>query len=52
MVILFGHVIENITNYKTYLHGEAVGIGMCMANALALKLGFMSKEEKKSRKFT
>ncbi|WP_422108624.1 3-dehydroquinate synthase family protein, partial [Aliarcobacter cryaerophilus] len=27
----FGHVIENITNYKTYLHGEAVGIGMCMA---------------------
>ncbi len=43
----FGHVIENITNYKTYLHGEAVGIGMCMANALAVKLGFMSKEEEK-----
>ena len=43
----FGHVIENETNYNTYLHGEAVGIGMCMANALALKLGFMSKEEEK-----
>ncbi len=43
----FGHVIENITNYKTYLHGEAVGIGMCMANALALKLGFISQEEKR-----
>jgi 3-dehydroquinate synthase len=41
----FGHVIENETNYKTYLHGEAVGIGMCMANALAVKLGFMTKEE-------
>jgi len=40
----FGHVIENETNYKTYLHGEAVGIGMCMANALAVKLGFMSNE--------
>lgn len=40
----FGHVIENLTNYKTYLHGEAVGIGICMANALAVKLGFMSKE--------
>ncbi|MDX3959853.1 3-dehydroquinate synthase [Aliarcobacter skirrowii] len=40
----FGHVIENLTKYKTYLHGEAVGIGMCMANALAVKLGFMSKE--------
>ncbi|RXJ94692.1 3-dehydroquinate synthase [Arcobacter sp. AHV-9/2010] len=40
----FGHVIENLTNYKTYLHGEAVGIGMCMANALAVKLGIMSRE--------
>ncbi|OCL82882.1 3-dehydroquinate synthase [Arcobacter porcinus] len=43
----FGHVIENLTNYKRYLHGEAVGIGMCMANALAVKLGFMSKEDEK-----
>ncbi|OCL86896.1 3-dehydroquinate synthase [Aliarcobacter thereius] len=43
----FGHVIENLTNYKTYLHGEAVGIGICMANALAVKLGIMSKEEEK-----
>ena len=41
----FGHVIENETNYNTYLHGEAVGIGMCMANALAVKLGFMTKDE-------
>lgn len=41
----FGHVIENITNYKTYLHGEAVGIGICMANALSVKLGIMSKDE-------
>ena len=43
----FGHVIENLTNYKTYLHGEAVGIGMCMANALAVKLGFISQEDEK-----
>ncbi|MDY0179713.1 3-dehydroquinate synthase [Aliarcobacter skirrowii] len=43
----FGHVIENLTKYKTYLHGEAVGIGMCMANALAVKLGIMSKENEK-----
>ncbi len=41
----FGHVIENETNYKTYLHGEAVGIGMVMANALAVKEGLMSQEE-------
>lgn len=43
----FGHVIENLTNYKTYLHGEAVGIGMCIANSLAVKLGIMSKENQK-----
>lgn len=43
----FGHVIENETNYDTYLHGEAVGIGMCMANELAVKLGFMTKNEAK-----
>jgi 3-dehydroquinate synthase len=36
----FGHVIENLTNYKTYLHGEAVAIGMVMANELSIELGF------------
>jgi len=41
----FGHVVENETNYTTYLHGEAVAIGMVMANALAVELGLMSKEE-------
>ena len=43
----FGHVIENETNYNTYLHGEAVGIGMCMANAVAVKLGMMTQDEEK-----
>ena len=42
----FSHVIENETNYKKYLHGEAVAIGMNMANALAVKLGLMSEEQK------
>jgi len=41
----FGHVIENETNYNTYLHGEAVGIGICMANDVSVKLGFMTQEE-------
>ena len=41
----FGHVIENLTNYKTYLHGEAVAIGMVMANELSRELGFLSEEE-------
>ncbi len=41
----FGHVIENITNYETYLHGESVGIGMVMANELAVELNLLSKED-------
>ncbi len=41
----FAHVVENETEYKTYLHGEAVSIGIVMANELALKLGLMSSEE-------
>ena len=41
----FAHVVENETEYKTYLHGEAVSIGMVMANELALRLGLLNKEE-------
>lgn len=41
----FGHVVENETNYTTYLHGEAVAIGIVMANALAVELGMFTKEE-------
>ena len=41
----FGHVIENQTQYKRYLHGEAVAIGMVMANRLAVALNLMSEEE-------
>jgi len=41
----FGHVVENETNYTTYLHGEAVAIGMVMANALAIELGLFTQEE-------
>jgi len=41
----FGHVIENETGYKKYLHGEAVAIGMVMANALSVKLGLMREDE-------
>ncbi len=41
----FGHVIENETKYKKYLHGEAVAIGMVMANNTSLKMGIMSEGE-------
>lgn len=43
----FAHVVENETKYKTYLHGEAVSIGMVMANELALELGLISFDETK-----
>lgn len=43
----FGHVVENETKYETYLHGEAVGIGMCMANDLAVLEGLMTQDESK-----
>jgi len=46
----FGHVIENETEYKRYLHGEAVSIGIVMANRLSVRLGLMSQEE--SRRVT
>jgi len=46
----FGHVVENETNYTTYLHGEAVAIGMIMANALAVELGLFTQEEAQSVK--
>ncbi len=41
----FGHVIENLTNYNQYLHGEAVAIGMVMANELAIELNLLSRNE-------
>lgn len=40
----FAHVIENETGYKKYLHGEAVAIGMVMANHLAHALGLMTPQ--------
>ena len=41
----FGHVVENETGYSKYLHGEAVAIGIVMANALAMELGLMEEGE-------
>ena len=41
----FGHVIENETKYKQYLHGEAVAIGMVMANETAVKMNLMSAND-------
>jgi len=41
----FGHVIENETKYKEFLHGEAVAIGMVMANETSIKMNLMNEKE-------
>jgi len=41
----FAHVIEHETNYREFLHGEAVGIGIVMANTLAVNMGLLSPDE-------
>ena len=40
-----GHVVEALCGYGTYLHGEAVGIGMVAAGELALAMGLWSAED-------
>jgi 3-dehydroquinate synthase len=41
----FGHAIENVAGYGTYLHGEAVAIGLCAAARLSQKLGHIDLSE-------
>ena len=41
----FGHALERDTSYRTFLHGEAVGIGMRMAAVLARRLGLLSDDD-------
>jgi 3-dehydroquinate synthetase len=37
----FGHAIEAATAYETFLHGEAVGLGMLIAADLSHRLGLI-----------
>ena len=41
----FGHAVEKLTGYGTYLHGEAVGIGIVMAADLSRRLGYLTAED-------
>ncbi len=40
-----GHAIEAVTRYETYLHGEAVAIGMHAAGIIAVELGILPQGE-------
>ena len=37
----FGHAIEAVAGYGTYLHGEAIAIGLVLAGRLSEKLGMV-----------
>ena len=41
----FGHVIENLCGYGTWLHGEAVAIGMVAVSQLAVQRGLWAKTD-------
>jgi 3-dehydroquinate synthase len=41
----FGHAIETGVGYGQWLHGEAVGAGMCMAADLSRRLGWLTDAE-------
>ncbi|MGB8144932.1 MAG: 3-dehydroquinate synthase, partial [Chromatiaceae bacterium] len=41
----FGHAIETGMGYGTWLHGEAVGAGMCLAADLSHRLGWLAADD-------
>ena len=41
----FGHAIEQVTGYTTYLHGEGVAIGLAGAARLSQKLGLLTAQD-------
>jgi 3-dehydroquinate synthase len=42
-----GHVVEALCGYGTWLHGEAVAIGMAAAGEIALALGLWSADDQR-----
>jgi 3-dehydroquinate synthase len=43
----FGHAIETGVGYGEWLHGEAVGAGICMAAKFSAALGWLTAEEER-----
>jgi 3-dehydroquinate synthase len=41
----FGHAIETGMGYGAWLHGEAVGVGMCLAAEMSVRLGWLTQAE-------
>jgi len=40
----FGHAIEALTGFTTWLHGEAVGCGLCLAADLSARVGLIGPD--------
>lgn len=40
-----GHAIETETRYRRFLHGEAVGLGICLESKLSRLIGLLDKEQ-------
>ena len=45
-----GHAVETLTGYGTYLHGEAVALGMLAAGTLAEAMGLWSAEDNRRQR--
>jgi 3-dehydroquinate synthase len=41
----FGHAIEALTGFSRWLHGEAVGCGLCLAGDLSSRLGMIERAD-------
>jgi shikimate kinase / 3-dehydroquinate synthase len=40
-----GHAIEQVTGYSTYLHGEAISVGMRVAGLISVELGLLNADD-------
>jgi 3-dehydroquinate synthase len=40
-----GHAVETETRYTRFIHGEAVGLGMCLESRLSKSLGLLNSEQ-------
>jgi 3-dehydroquinate synthase len=45
-----GHVVETLTGYTTYLHGEAVGLGMVMAGTIARRMNLWDADAERRQR--